>query len=1166
VRQKKLPFLAPHYTSADSIDPPPVATARHSSGSVAALPYTGSMLPDPTQRTLAGSLAALAALACVFAASQLPPPAPWLLWLALPIYGFARIQRDAQRAVLWRGAEGRWRWLPAVALPLAAGLCCDLLLAPLLQALQTPDRLYPLLGFSAVMVGLLVVQWRSWPLFGLLYVSRLPPQAPGDSGWQRLSERARELSSPADAYFSDGLPVSGALLGVLVAPLLLPWWPAEVSRLWLVVLLSLTVIVAFEIILSRCEHARQRPRPRADLPSFLLDGRGMAQVEGEGANPTAEEPLPAGPDQDLRLAARRGDSAAIKEALARGADANAAPPPEAADQRSALIAAATAADLGGLRALIGAGADVNRVCCGQTALLAATRDSYAGRIDAVMTLLANGADPNLADDVGNTPLHLAALTRDAGVAQSLLDAGARLDAINREDMTPLSLACEAGNWVVVEFLIKHGARSDVEGATPALLFAAAVDGDDPRGVKLLLKARARVNARGPQARTALMVAALADNAEVAEALLAAGAEVDARDDSGHSALLEAARAGANRVLQRLVFHRPDVDVRDLRGRSALHLAALAGNADVDTVKLLLALGCPADAVDQSGTTAAGLAAIAGRWPLVRVLDPDYPLPSAHVVDEAEAEAEAVERIEPDVPGRLLVKAALQGRYPLFQELLQVPGIGVADLAESLRVAAAHQDRRYVEALLDQGVDAFARDSDGIALWERVCAEQPPLLDTLDALLQSAERNPLAPSLLLPGLCQQRVDAGSLEDFTGLFERALALAEVAACDSRGRPALSLATAHLPQALIERLLAAGAAANASDPDGRGALTALAWARREDAREIAPLLIRAGADPAQQARDGTTAAGIARLTGQIELAELLDWPPGAHPGTPLDGRNVADAGRRGDLATLDRLLSLGLDVDGVDEQGATALLHAAGSGQLALCKALFERGADLNRPSGKGVVPLAAAILGGRSSVIDWLLQHGVDRESVLLGRMTALALAAACLRLPLVDSLLQRGADPEGRTAPDSPLQATLALLDDTTRPLAAIQSVLNRLLEARANPDRPDAQGRTPLHRLLGSGCSEPSLRDEARLQPIVATLLQAGANPNAADASGRTPLHWACRHGLVNCGGTLLEFGADPRVTDAARQMPIDLLSPRYRIHLGPTLRQAAEAWNRQRG
>ena len=41
-----------------------------------------------------------------------------------------------------------------------------------------------------------------------------------------------------------------------------------------------------------------------------------------------------------------------------------------------------------------------------TALLAATRDSWHGRPEAVMTLLANGADPRVPDADGNTPLHL----------------------------------------------------------------------------------------------------------------------------------------------------------------------------------------------------------------------------------------------------------------------------------------------------------------------------------------------------------------------------------------------------------------------------------------------------------------------------------------------------------------------------------------------------------------------------------------------------------------------------------------------------------------------------------------------------------------------------------------------------------------------------------------
>src|SRR5690606_19023256 len=84
--------------------------------------------------------------------------------------------------------------------------------------------------------------------------------------------------------------------------------------------------------------------------------------------------------------------------------AAASPPETGRDQRSLAVLAAVLPALRLLRALIARGLDINAAHAGMTPLLAATRDSWHGRPEAVMTLLANGADPRVRDRDGNTPL------------------------------------------------------------------------------------------------------------------------------------------------------------------------------------------------------------------------------------------------------------------------------------------------------------------------------------------------------------------------------------------------------------------------------------------------------------------------------------------------------------------------------------------------------------------------------------------------------------------------------------------------------------------------------------------------------------------------------------------------------------------------------------------
>lgn len=61
-------------------------------------------------------------------------------------------------------------------------------------------------------------------------------------------------------------------------------------------------------------------------------------------------------------------------------------------------------------------------------------------LDAVKVLLAAGADPNVKAPDGSTPLHQAVTAKQVPIIRALVEAGAKLDAVNKDNLTPLQLA------------------------------------------------------------------------------------------------------------------------------------------------------------------------------------------------------------------------------------------------------------------------------------------------------------------------------------------------------------------------------------------------------------------------------------------------------------------------------------------------------------------------------------------------------------------------------------------------------------------------------------------------------------------------------------------------------------------------------------------------------
>ncbi|CAM9283623.1 unnamed protein product, partial [Choristocarpus tenellus] len=83
-----------------------------------------------------------------------------------------------------------------------------------------------------------------------------------------------------------------------------------------------------------------------------------------------------------------------------------------------------------------------------------------GHLAVTRELLEGGADPNVKDKLGRTPLWLATDENNKEVVQTLCEAGAMTNLEGPEGRTPLHLAARKGLSDIAEILLRHRAQVD----------------------------------------------------------------------------------------------------------------------------------------------------------------------------------------------------------------------------------------------------------------------------------------------------------------------------------------------------------------------------------------------------------------------------------------------------------------------------------------------------------------------------------------------------------------------------------------------------------------------------------------------------------------------------------------------------------------------------------
>jgi ankyrin len=147
----------------------------------------------------------------------------------------------------------------------------------------------------------------------------------------------------------------------------------------------------------------------------------------------------------------------------------------------------------------------------------------------VRTLIAQKADVNAPQVDGATALHWAMYRNDEDMADVLIRAGANVKAANRDGVTPLAMASLYGNPTMILKLLKAGADAKEVGTNGQTVLMLAARNGNPDAVKVLIEGGANVNARETlRGTTALMWAVEQKHPGAVKALLAGGADYKMR--------------------------------------------------------------------------------------------------------------------------------------------------------------------------------------------------------------------------------------------------------------------------------------------------------------------------------------------------------------------------------------------------------------------------------------------------------------------------------------------------------------------------------------------------------------------------------------------------------------------------------------------------------------
>ncbi len=250
-----------------------------------------------------------------------------------------------------------------------------------------------------------------------------------------------------------------------------------------------------------------------------------------------------------------------------------------------------------------------------------------------------------------------------------------------------------------------------------------------------------------------------------------------------------------------------------------------------------------------------------------------------------------------------------------------------------------------------------------------------------------------------------------------------------------------------------------------------------------------------------------------------------------------------------SIEILMAMGVDANVLSSDGKkTPLIVAAEKNNVRMARLFVERGAELNRTNKYGRTALHVAVMNDSLKMVDFLLsQKGINinavdyTQSMPIHYIQSYEMASLLIRHNArINFKNKKGLppiffSPDKRTMKlfiskgaklDVPTDGGFTLIDSVKNP-----DIILMLVKAGANVNSQNAQGETPLHRLIKNKNT-----DKENLQRVIKRLVRRGANVDIRDKHGLSPLHYAVKKCDIASGALFFGYSKEVKQQLALQQ------------------------------